>query len=308
MTPTDDTALWRTIADQLRSDIADEVYQPGSPLPGEILMADRYNTSRPTVRRAIAELAGEGLLTAAHGRGTYVRPRPDRRTILINTPTHPDLFEERDPRLTGWTREPHPEAARRRANGLTKADEAIITTADRDQAETLRISTGTMVIYRYAYWRHIQTHRVISVTSVVPAHLLGIFEDPDQYIPDPDDPRDAPYFSRSGASRPDDYEPDLTEQPDIDEDTPGATPAQLYPALTHRHGPVTFTTTVTARMPRGDELNTLGMDTGTPLLRITRTMIDTHGRPLEAAIIEAPADRFDATSTPDPTTRPILEL
>ena len=309
MTPTDDTALWRTIADQLRADIADEVYQPGSPLPGEILMADRYHTSRPTVRRAIAELAGEGLLTAAHGRGTYVRPRPDRRAILINAQSHRDLFEDDDPRLTGWTREPHPDAAHFHANGYTGTDDAIITPANRDQAETLRISTGTMIIYRFAYWRHTHTHRAIAVTSISPAHLLGIFHDDDHDAPDPDDPRDAHYFAH--ASDPDGHqfdEPDPLDQPDIDQDTHGATPAQLYPTLTHRHGPVTFTTTVTARMPQGDELNTLGMDTGTPLLQITRTMNDPHGRPLEATTIEAPADRFHATSTPHHTTRPILEL
>jgi DNA-binding GntR family transcriptional regulator len=311
----DDTALWRQIAEQLRSDIADEVYPPGGPLPGEVLMADRYDTSRPTVRRAIAELAGEGLLSVAHGRGTFVRSRPDRRAILINTLGPVDLFDH-DATPHGWTREEHPDALRLRQSGLPKAERTIITGATRDQAEALRIPTGTMIIYRFEYWRHTQTQRVISLTSTIPAHLFGIGHDPDdrdRYIPDPDDPRDQKYFEhRPGPEDEPDYEPpdldDDTDQADTDHDTPGARPVQIYPHLADKHGPVTFVTTVTARMPRGDELNTLGMDTGTPLLQITRTMTDPHSRPLETTTIEAPSDRFHATSTIDRTARPILDL
>ena len=297
----DDAPLWRQIADQLRSDIADEVYAPGSPLPGEVVMADRYQTSRPTVRRAISELAGEGLLTAAHGRGTFVRSRPDRRTILIDGPAHADLLgDEYDLALAGWVREDHPDAVRFRRSVNQAVADAIVTSADRDQAEALHIKTGTAIIYRFEYWRHQHSQRVISVTSITPSHLLGIFNDQDEWSPDIDDPADQVYFDNQSISR--EEPPDLDEYLSRSEQGPDGhetRPLRLYPHLATHYGPVSFATTVTARMPRGDELNDLGMDTGTPILHIQRTMTDAHQRPLEATIIEAAADRFDVAAHHD---------
>jgi len=55
-------------------------------------------------------------------------------------------------------------------------------------------------------------------------------------------------------------------------------------------------------MPRGDELNDLGIEPGTPVLQIRRTMTDQHGRPLEYTLIEASSDRFEAI-TADPRSR-----
>jgi DNA-binding GntR family transcriptional regulator len=268
----EDAPLWRVIADQLRADIDNEVYPPGAALPGEVALSTRYDTSRPTVRRAISELAGEGLVTAAHGRGTFTRPRPDRRTILIGGSTHPDLLEQAaDAAHLGWMRTEHPRAARfRRDDRNAKVTNAIVTGATREQAEALRIETGDFVIYRFEHWRHRQTQRVISLTSVIPARLLGILADTHRDGPDDDADREPEH---------------------------GETTA-LYADL-EKHGPVGFTTTVTARMPRGDELDDLGMDTGTPLIVITRTMTDPHGRPLEATTVEAASDRFAVAADTD---------
>lgn len=283
----DDAPLWRVIADQLRADIGNEVYAPGAALPGETAMAARYQTSRPTVRRAIFELAGEGLLSAAQGRGTFVRPRPDRRPIAIGGTQHPDLLDdEYDAQRAGWIRDEHPDAARYRAvhRGVT---DAIITGATRDQAEALRISTGDLVLYRFQHWRHRQTQRVISVTSISPAHFTGPLGRP--HVPEPDYPEDYPPHD---LSRYDQDPPEPADLPEPDDDDE-AEPIRLYDLLA-KHGPVSFTTGINARMPRGDELNDLGTEPGIPLLQIKRTMTDPHGRPLEVTIIEAPADRIEA--------------
>lgn len=74
MTDDKGAARWRIIADLLRSDVVQDHYQPGQALPGEAFLASEYATSRPTIRKAIAQLVGEGLLTVAHGRATFVRP------------------------------------------------------------------------------------------------------------------------------------------------------------------------------------------------------------------------------------------
>ena len=48
---------------------------PGDPLPSERDLSDNLGASRPTIRAAIEELAGAGLLIRRHGRGTFINPR-----------------------------------------------------------------------------------------------------------------------------------------------------------------------------------------------------------------------------------------
>ncbi|MFC0864115.1 GntR family transcriptional regulator [Sphaerimonospora cavernae] len=48
---------------------------PGTRLPTELEMAGQYGVSRISVRRAVKELAAQGLLTVVHGRGTSVSDR-----------------------------------------------------------------------------------------------------------------------------------------------------------------------------------------------------------------------------------------
>jgi DNA-binding GntR family transcriptional regulator len=64
--------LWRAIAVDLRNGIIAGDYAAGQPLPSEAVLARRFDTSRPTVRRAITDLVGDGLITVVHGRGTFV--------------------------------------------------------------------------------------------------------------------------------------------------------------------------------------------------------------------------------------------
>ncbi|NIH79933.1 GntR family transcriptional regulator [Amycolatopsis viridis] len=48
---------------------------PGSPIPSERDLAERYQVSRLTVRSAIGKLVEEGLLTRARGKGTFTATR-----------------------------------------------------------------------------------------------------------------------------------------------------------------------------------------------------------------------------------------
>ncbi|WP_367132393.1 GntR family transcriptional regulator [Saccharothrix sp. HUAS TT1] len=74
--PSSDRAVFRQIADELRSSIKDGTYGPGSRLPSENELAKRYDVTRVTVRRALGELAAEGLTVSQHGRGVFVRSTP----------------------------------------------------------------------------------------------------------------------------------------------------------------------------------------------------------------------------------------
>jgi GntR family transcriptional regulator len=56
---------------------------PGSPLPSERLLADRYDLARMTVRTEVDRLVAEGAVYRLHGRGTFVaEPRVAQAVIL----------------------------------------------------------------------------------------------------------------------------------------------------------------------------------------------------------------------------------
>lgn len=78
-------AVWRQIARDLQSDIARGQINPGDRLPTELELADRYRVNRHTVRRAIAELANDGYVTAMRGRGTFVADKPIAYPLTART-------------------------------------------------------------------------------------------------------------------------------------------------------------------------------------------------------------------------------
>ncbi len=64
--------LYRQLMQRIRADIAAGVYPVHSRIPSEAELGERYQVSRVTVRRALAELSQEGLLRRMQGKGTYV--------------------------------------------------------------------------------------------------------------------------------------------------------------------------------------------------------------------------------------------
>ena len=64
--------LYHQLAEQLTASIEDGRLKPGDPFENELALAERLDLSRPTVRRAIAELVSRGLLVRRRGVGTTV--------------------------------------------------------------------------------------------------------------------------------------------------------------------------------------------------------------------------------------------
>ncbi len=58
--------------DHLVAELANGRFKPGTALPPEKLLAEEFRISRPTVRRALAEMEFEGLIRREQGRGTFV--------------------------------------------------------------------------------------------------------------------------------------------------------------------------------------------------------------------------------------------
>lgn len=74
-------ARWQDLADQLRDQIWRGVYPPGSVIPRISDLIEQHHVSRITVRKAISQLAAEGLVEPIRHRGTVVRERPARQRI-----------------------------------------------------------------------------------------------------------------------------------------------------------------------------------------------------------------------------------
>ena len=77
LTGTRGTALHRQIFLVLREEIARDLYPTGA-LPNEETLCERFGVSRITVRRALADLAAQGVVERRHGRGTFVVEGPSR--------------------------------------------------------------------------------------------------------------------------------------------------------------------------------------------------------------------------------------
>lgn len=86
---------WREIRAEIEQDIMDGVLPAGAKLPTEPDLVATYQAGRHSVRRAITELAKEGLLSVEQGRGTFVQPRPVLEyTIGARTRLRPNLASQ----------------------------------------------------------------------------------------------------------------------------------------------------------------------------------------------------------------------
>ena len=85
------TPKYQMVADSLRTDILDGVYQKRMLLPTEQLLCQQFQVSRQTVRQALALLASEGLIERRQGSGSHIRdlskplPLPRRSVAVVTT-------------------------------------------------------------------------------------------------------------------------------------------------------------------------------------------------------------------------------
>lgn len=78
--------LYNDLVTALRSRIARGQYPPGSRLPSLATLTKNFSVSAITVRRALRELAYEGLVQGHQGLGVFVRTKPRIHRVLAGDP------------------------------------------------------------------------------------------------------------------------------------------------------------------------------------------------------------------------------
>lgn len=146
-------SLWRRIADELEQSIACGKFEPGSRLPGEVEIAERFGVNRHTVRRAIAALARRGLVRAERGSGTYIEQRRIPYPIRSRT-----RFSE----IIG--RAGHTVAGRLISHALESADDEL--------ARRLKLPRGVPVL-RLELLRHADRVPVCAATTWLEAQRFA---------------------------------------------------------------------------------------------------------------------------------------
>ncbi len=116
------------VRDGLRRAVITGSYQPGSKLPNEDALAQRFAVSRATIREAVRGLVEEGYLARRQGSGTYVTARPLLRNSLDRNFSYTSYLES-----TGV-----------RAGRRTIAIRTVA--ASMDVAERLLLEPGTAIV------------------------------------------------------------------------------------------------------------------------------------------------------------------
>jgi DNA-binding GntR family transcriptional regulator len=158
-----DEPLYQRIAATLRTEIADGTLRPGARLQSEAQMADRFATTRPTVRHALDVLRTEGLVVAEAKRGTFVRRRPTLEIRSSDRYRRPVPTEETSP----FARD-----AKREGAAPTWTWETSRLRADEHVAGRLGIKVGDYVM-RTDYVFLANGHPIQTSRSWEPFSLVG---------------------------------------------------------------------------------------------------------------------------------------
>lgn len=75
-------AIFTTIANDIKKDLAEKKYKVGEFLPSENNLCQTYDVTRTTIRRALSILLNENIITAIPGKG-YVINQPNRNKFLM---------------------------------------------------------------------------------------------------------------------------------------------------------------------------------------------------------------------------------
>jgi DNA-binding GntR family transcriptional regulator len=146
--------LTDVVRSQLRAEVIGGKYPPGSRLPNEQTLCERFEVSRATLREAVKGLVEDGMLVVRHGSGTYVRHRPSLRNSLDTNFSYTDY-------LASTGRE-----ARKELISLETVE------SDDETAQALELTAGARVV-EAKRTRTVDGRAAIYSVDLIPAQLLG---------------------------------------------------------------------------------------------------------------------------------------
>lgn len=145
------TPLYLQLEASLRDALVSGTWKAGEAMPPERLLAEQFQVSRLTLRKALERLEAQGLVQRRQGSGTYVAPR----------------LEQPLSALTGFTQD-------MRARGLEPSDRWLkkgLFTASPEEVLALKLSPGEKVA-RLERVRSAQGEPMAVERAAIPAHLL----------------------------------------------------------------------------------------------------------------------------------------
>ncbi|MDU5426085.1 MAG: GntR family transcriptional regulator, partial [Clostridiales bacterium] len=81
--------VYQNVINLLKNRLNSAIYNIGDLLPSEKELAELYDVSRNTLRKALKTLEEEGMIERRHGSGTYLRNKHFQASV-----THLDSFTE----------------------------------------------------------------------------------------------------------------------------------------------------------------------------------------------------------------------
>lgn len=122
--------LYHQVELDMRRRVEEGQWRAGDRIPSEAELCEHYGASRITIRRAISELASDGLLVRFPGRGTFVREptfTAAPRGLTSFTQEMASLGLRASARIIGVGRQPVPPDVADRL-GLADTDEVVVLT------------------------------------------------------------------------------------------------------------------------------------------------------------------------------------
>lgn len=245
--------MYRRIAADLQQQIGSGRLAPGSQLPTELELRERYNASRNTVRDAVKWLTSRGLVSTQPGRGTFVL---DKIAPLVVDLT-PNL-EDSDTRGLGEVAYASEELARSPRSAGRKPESSVprveIQAVRGKVPAALRLEEGASAVSRHQQ-RSIDGKPYSLQTTFYPIR-----------------------FVEQGASR-------LIQAQDIEE---GAV-RYLERLLGFRE--VGYEDRILARQPDENETRFFGLGAHVLIMETDRVTYDEEGRPVRFTVTVYPSDR-----------------
>lgn len=153
------------IKDEILNAIRDGVYLPGQQLPGEMVLAEQYGVSRPTVRQALGELVFENVLYREKGKGTFVNKPKINSSLVTLTPFVEELHSQGyTPGIKVISKE-----IIKSTSTIAKALN-IETGAEVVEFVRLRLADGEPVILKKSYFSYARLPQLITENNLEPLY------------------------------------------------------------------------------------------------------------------------------------------